>query len=81
MALNADGVLATGGDNGSLWFWDWRSGNAFQQSETIVQPGSLDSEAGLCVWKGGSASGLGAWVGQQLETIVQPGSLDREVFL
>lgn len=47
MAVNEDGVLATGADNGSLWFWDWRSGNAFQQSETIPQPGSLDSEAGI----------------------------------
>ncbi|KAG9139537.1 hypothetical protein Leryth_019251 [Lithospermum erythrorhizon] len=34
-------------DNGSLWFWDWRSGHNFQQSQTIVQPGSLESEAGL----------------------------------
>ncbi|KAI3818566.1 hypothetical protein L1987_12376 [Smallanthus sonchifolius] len=35
------------GDNGSLWFWDWKSGHSFQQSQTIVQPGSLDSEAGI----------------------------------
>ncbi|KVH97238.1 G-protein beta WD-40 repeat-containing protein [Cynara cardunculus var. scolymus] len=36
-------------DNGSLWFWDWKSGHSFQQSQTIVQPGtcSLDSEAGI----------------------------------
>lgn len=27
------------GDNGSLWFWDWKSGHNFQQSQTIVQPG------------------------------------------
>ncbi|KAJ0682683.1 putative transcription factor WD40-like family [Helianthus annuus] len=27
------------GDNGSLWFWDWKSGHSFQQSRTIVQPG------------------------------------------
>jgi pleiotropic regulator 1 len=47
MAINEDGVMATGGDNGSLFFWDWRSGNAFQQGETIAQPGSLDSEAGI----------------------------------
>ena len=46
MAVNQDGVLATGADNGSLWFWDWTSGNSFQQQDTIVQPGSLDSEAG-----------------------------------
>ncbi|MBA0681592.1 hypothetical protein Goari_023387 [Gossypium aridum] len=47
MAVNEDGVMATGGDNGSLWFWDWRSGHNFQQAQTIVQPGSLDSEAGI----------------------------------
>eukprot|EP00873_Tetraselmis_striata_P035426 jgi/Tetstr1/455690/TSEL_042498.t1 len=47
MALNEDGVLVTGGDNGSMWFWDWRSGNCFQQEQSIVQPGSLESEAGI----------------------------------
>ncbi|GFR44655.1 hypothetical protein Agub_g5945 [Astrephomene gubernaculifera] len=47
MAINQDGVIATGGDNGSLWFWDWRSGHCFQQDETQVQPGSLESEATL----------------------------------
>nr|GMC92514.1 protein pleiotropic regulatory locus 1-like [Ipomoea batatas] len=41
------GVMATGGDNGSLWFWDWRSGHNFQQAQTIVQPGSLESEAAI----------------------------------
>ncbi|XP_072993877.1 protein pleiotropic regulatory locus 1 [Typha latifolia] len=48
MAVNEDGVLATAGDNGSLWFWDWKSGHNFQQAQTIVQPGSLDSEA--CIY-------------------------------
>ncbi|KAI5647236.1 hypothetical protein M9H77_33241 [Catharanthus roseus] len=47
MAVNEEGVLTTAGDNGSLWFWDWKSGHNFQQSETIVQPGSLESEAGI----------------------------------
>ncbi|XP_050216982.1 protein pleiotropic regulatory locus 1 isoform X1 [Mercurialis annua] len=47
MAVNEDGVVATGGDNGSIWFWDWKSGHNFQQTQTIVQPGSLDSEAGI----------------------------------
>ncbi|XP_050372000.1 protein pleiotropic regulatory locus 1 [Argentina anserina] len=47
MAINEEGVMATGGDNGSMWFWDWKSGHNFQQSQTIVQPGSLDSEAGI----------------------------------
>lgn len=26
MAINADNVLFTGGDNGSMHFWDWKSG-------------------------------------------------------
>ncbi|GER57448.1 transducin/WD40 repeat-like superfamily protein [Striga asiatica] len=30
-----------------LWFWDWTSGHNFQQAQTIVQPGSLDSESGI----------------------------------
>ncbi|KAJ0444338.1 putative transcription factor WD40-like family [Helianthus annuus] len=47
MTVNQEGVLATGGDNGSLSFWDSKSGHCFQQSRTIVQPGSLDSEAGI----------------------------------
>lgn len=47
MAVNEDGVMATGGDNGSLWFWDWKSGHCFQQQETVVQPGSLESDAGI----------------------------------
>lgn len=39
MALNEDGVLVSGGDNGSLQFWDYESGYCFQKSNTIVQPG------------------------------------------
>ncbi|CAD7701045.1 unnamed protein product [Ostreobium quekettii] len=46
-AVNEDGVMVTGGDNGSLWFWDWTSGNSFQRENVIVQPGSLESEAGV----------------------------------
>jgi len=26
-------------DNGSLWFWDSKSGDNFQQTQTIAQPG------------------------------------------
>lgn len=47
MAINQDNVMVTGGDNGSLWFWDWTSGHCFQQNETLVQPGSLEAEAGI----------------------------------
>jgi len=47
MAVNDDGVMATGADNGQLWLWDWNSGNRFQEMETQAQPGSLDSENGI----------------------------------
>jgi hypothetical protein len=30
-----------------MHFWDWKSGYCFQKTETTVQPGSLDSEAGI----------------------------------
>jgi pleiotropic regulator 1 len=40
-------LLACSGDNGSLHFWDWRTGYNFQQTQTVVQPGSLESEAGI----------------------------------
>ena len=33
MAVNEDDVMVTGGDNGSLWFWDWRSGHCFQRDQ------------------------------------------------
>lgn len=47
IAVNEDDVVVSGADNGSLWFWDWKSGNNFQAANTIVQPGSLESEAGI----------------------------------
>lgn len=46
-AINDDGVLVCGGDNGSLNFWDYETGYRFQSTDTIVQPGSLDAEAGI----------------------------------
>ena len=36
-----------GYDNGSMQFFDWRTGYNFQTEQTRVQPGSLESEAGL----------------------------------
>ena len=39
--------LSCTGDNGSIYFWDWRTGYNFQKIQTTVQPGSLDSEAGI----------------------------------
>ena len=47
LAINEDGVLFSGGDNGTMRFWDYESGFCFQKTETIVQPGSLDAEAGI----------------------------------
>lgn len=47
MAVNEEGVLATCGDNGSIWFWDWTSGHCYQEQETIVQPGSMEGESGI----------------------------------
>ena len=46
-AANRAAQRASSGDNGTLSFWDYRTGYRFQQKETIVQPGSLDSEAGI----------------------------------
>jgi pleiotropic regulator 1 len=28
-------------------FWDWKSGNCFQEGQSKVQPGSLESESGI----------------------------------
>ncbi|KIH64511.1 WD domain, G-beta repeat protein [Ancylostoma duodenale] len=47
LVCNEDGVLVSGGDNGSICFWDWRSGFCFQKIQTKPQPGSIDSEAGI----------------------------------
>ncbi|EYC39292.1 hypothetical protein Y032_0664g1315 [Ancylostoma ceylanicum] len=47
LVCNEDGVLVSGGDNGSICFWDWRSGFCFQRIQTKPQPGSIDSEAGI----------------------------------
>lgn len=47
LGINADNVLVSGGDNGTLYFWDWRTGYNFQRLQAPVQPGSIDSEAGI----------------------------------
>lgn len=39
MGVNEDGVLATAGDDGSLWFWEWESGRNLQREQTVAQPG------------------------------------------
>jgi len=35
------------GDNGTMHFWDWKSGYNFQRLQSAVQPGSIDSESGI----------------------------------
>ncbi|KAI8053980.1 WD40-repeat-containing domain protein [Syncephalis plumigaleata] len=47
LSVNEDGVMFSGADNGTMRFWDWNTGHCFQSSDAIVQPGSLESEAGI----------------------------------
>jgi len=47
LAMNADNVLVSGADNGTMYFWDFKTGYNFQKFQAPVQPGSLDSEAGI----------------------------------
>jgi pleiotropic regulator 1 len=47
LAINNDNVLVSGADNGSMYFWDWKSGYNFQKIQTTAQPGSLESESGI----------------------------------
>ncbi|KJR82610.1 pleiotropic regulator 1 [Sporothrix schenckii 1099-18] len=47
MSVNADNVLFSGADNGSMSFWDWKTGYRFQSLDTVAQPGSLDAESGI----------------------------------
>ncbi|KAJ3222836.1 pre-mRNA-splicing factor prp46 [Clydaea vesicula] len=47
MSVSNDDVLFSGGDNGSMFFWDYKTAYNFQTAETVAQPGSLDSESGI----------------------------------
>lgn len=47
ISVNEDNVLFSGGDDGSVSFWDWKTGHRFQSTDSIAQPGSLDAEAGV----------------------------------
>jgi len=47
LACNTDGVMVSAADNGSMRFWDYKTGHNFQSTSTIVQPGSLDAECGV----------------------------------
>ncbi|KAI5891541.1 WD40 repeat-like protein [Schizophyllum commune H4-8] len=47
LSVNAEGIFFSGGDNGSLTFWDYNTGTPFQNMEDVPQPGSLEAEAGV----------------------------------
>lgn len=47
LASNDQNVLVSGADNGTLFFWDWRTGYNFQRLASPAQRGSIESEAGI----------------------------------
>lgn len=47
LSVNTEGVFFSGGDNGTLTFWDYDTGTPFQNMDDIPQPGSLEAEAGV----------------------------------
>lgn len=47
IAVNEDGVLVSGGDDGMVGFWDYSSAHRFDEVQSQVQPGSLECEAGI----------------------------------
>jgi pleiotropic regulator 1 len=47
LAMNDDGVLFSGGDDGTMRFWDYETGYCFQAGKTTPQPGSLEAENGI----------------------------------
>lgn len=47
LAINHDGVLVSGADNGDLRFWDYASAHCYQSTKVRVQPGSMENEAGV----------------------------------
>ncbi|KAM3143817.1 Pleiotropic regulator 1 [Paramecium bursaria] len=47
ISISKYNVLASAADNGSLYFWDWKSGYNYQQINTIAQPGSIAAENGI----------------------------------
>ena len=47
MAINQDGVLVTGGDDGTMKYWDWSSGYNYQDTISHPQPGSIAAENGI----------------------------------
>lgn len=47
LATNKENILVSGADNGTLFFWDWRTGYNFQRLASPAQRGSIESEAGI----------------------------------
>ena len=47
LAINQDDVMVSVGDDGTIKFWDWGSGECFQSERSIPHPGSLDCENGI----------------------------------
>ena len=36
LAANADGVMVSGADNGTMYFWDWKTGYNFQRFQVHI---------------------------------------------
>ncbi|QBZ63969.1 hypothetical protein PoMZ_05660 [Pyricularia oryzae] len=47
LSVNDQNVFFSGADNGSMSFWDWKTGHRFQSLDTTAQPGSLQAESGI----------------------------------
>lgn len=47
LSTNEDDVLFAGGDDGSISFFDYRSGHLYQKVYTRIMPGSSESERGV----------------------------------
>ncbi|WAQ88631.1 hypothetical protein PtA15_10A50 [Puccinia triticina] len=47
ICVNEQGVMYSGADNGSMTWWDYKTGLPFQTLSDIPQSGSLDAEAGV----------------------------------
>ncbi|ODV60678.1 mRNA splicing protein PRP46, partial [Ascoidea rubescens DSM 1968] len=48
LSVNGDDeILFSGGDDGSMCFYDWNSGTQFQKMQTTKMPGSIESESGI----------------------------------
>ncbi|KAI3654925.1 hypothetical protein MP228_000305 [Amoeboaphelidium protococcarum] len=47
VSINEDNVLFSGGDDGSMQFWDYKSGYSFQQTRTKLGIDNVESDAGI----------------------------------